>query len=115
MGDYFEIKVGDSKVKTILHDRDGDYTAMVSYDNCDAGSMINAINNSIFLAREDKKEGWPKSNDTYYTPDFSKPELVTVENWNASSDLNLRANGLVFKKKDEAIIAAKKMLEAIQG
>lgn len=110
-----KIEVEDSKVKTILHDRYGDYAATVSYDNYEADSMIDAIKKSINLAREDRKVGWPKYNDQYYTLDFSKPELVTMEDWCACPfDCNLKSRGLVFKRKDEAVFTAKKMLEAIQ-
>lgn len=115
MDNNFDVEVKDSKVTTILHDKYGDYAATVSYDDHESDdSMISAIEKSISLAREDRKVGWPKYNDLYYTPDFSKLELVSVENWRASSlDCNLRSQGLVFRKKDEAVLAAKKMLEAI--
>ena len=115
MDNNFDVEVRESKVKTILHDKYGDYAATVSYDDYAADdSMIGAIKKSVSLAREDRKVGWPKYNDRYYTPDFSKPELVSVENWRASSfDCNLKSQGLVFRKKDEAVLAAKKMLEAI--
>ena len=110
-----KIEVDDSKVKTILHDRYGDYAATVSCNGHEADSVINAIKRSIFLAKEDRKVGWPKYNDQYYTLDFSKPELVTTENWCACPfDCNLKSRGLVFKRKDEAVFTAKKMLEAIQ-
>ena len=115
MNNNFDVEVRESKVKTILHDKYGDYAATVSYDEYgDDDSMISEIVKSISLAREDRKVGWPKYNDRYYTPDFSKPELVSVENWRASSlDCNLRSQGLVFRKKDDAVLVANKMLEAI--
>ena len=110
-----KIEVEDSKVKTILHDRYGDYAATVSYNEYEPDSMIDAIKKSISLVREDEKANWPKYGELYYTLDFSKPELVTMEDWCACPfDCNLKSRGLVFKRKDEAVFAAKKMLEAVQ-
>ena len=113
--DRMTIRVGDSRVKTVLHGKSCDYAATVSYDEYEPDSMIDAIKKSISLVREDEKVDWPKYGELYYTLDFSKPELVTMEDWCACPfDCNLKSRGLVFKRKDEAVFTAKKMLEAVQ-
>lgn len=113
--DRMTIRVGDSRVKTVLHGESCDYAATVSYDDYEPNSMIDAIKKSISLAREDEKVDWPKYGELYYTLDFSKPELVTTENWNGREfECHIKKYGLIFKEKDKAIETVKKMLEAAQ-
>ena len=109
------IKVEDSEVKTVLSHKSDAYVARVKYNGPDMESLLNAINKSIRFAKEDMENGWPKEGDLYYTPALSLDELVGAETWRACRhDHILRDRNLVFRTKEDAIAAAKKMLKAIQ-
>lgn len=110
----YNIEVKDSVVTTILSDKSGKYVSEISCDNNDSESVLKAIKKSICHAKGNMKTHWPKYNDLYYTPNFASKDLASVENWRSCAfDRNLENNKLVFRTKDEAIAAAKKMLRAI--
>lgn len=109
------IKVENSKVRTVLSHKSDAYVAKVKYNGPDIESLLNAINKSIRFVKEDMENGWPKEGDLYYTPALSLDELVSAETWRACRyDHIIRDRNLVFRTKEDAIAAAKKMLKAIQ-
>ena len=115
MNDTLEIKVEDSVVTTTLLNGSGRYVSEVDYNNSDVNSLFAAIEKSILLVKEDAKNGWPEYDDLYYTPEFSEYELIASRTWRACRyDRILKDKNLIFRTKEDAIAAAKKMLKAIQ-
>ena len=109
-----KIEVKDSVVKATAYDEYGEYVSEVTCDDSDLDSVIRATKKAIIHAGENMKVSWPKYGDLYYTPDFANDDLVRARNWiDCTFDRNLKKNNLVFRTKDEAVAAAKKMLRAI--
>ncbi len=109
-----KIEVKDSVVKVTVYDEYGEYVSEVTCDESSSESVIKATKKAISHAEEYMKAGWIKFNSLYYTPDFARSDLVRAENWiDCTFDRKLKKNNLVFRTKDEAVAAAKKMLEAI--
>lgn len=107
-----KIEVKDSVVTATMYDEYGEYVSEVTCNDSDLDSVIRATKKAIIHAGEDSS--WPKHNDLYYTPHFANDDLVRARNWiDCTFDRNLENNKLVFRTKDEAIAAAKKMLRAI--
>ena len=110
----YNIEVKDSVVKATAYDEYGEYVSEVTCDDSDLDSVIRATKKAIIHAGENMKVSWPKYGDLYYTPDFANDALVRARNWRSCTfDRNLKKNNLVFRTKDEAVAAAKKMLRAI--
>ena len=108
-----KVEVKDSVVKATAYDEYGEYLSEVTCDDSDLDSVIRAVKKAIIHAGENMNS-WPKHNDLYYTPHFADDDLVRARNWiDCTFDRNLKKNNLVFRTKDEAVAAAKKMLEAI--
>lgn len=86
------------------------------YNNEPASAFVNLICNCITKAIEDAEEKmWPKNGDTYYWPRPDRKFMYSYNPWHAyDCDMLLEKRGLVFKTKEEAIEAAKKMLEVIK-
>ena len=58
---------------------------------------------------------WPTMYDSYYLPDILEEKLYCLYQWLGDElDMRCKERGLVFRTKEEAIKAAKKMLEAIK-
>ena len=109
-----KIEVKDSVVKATAYDEYGEYVSEVTCDDSDLDSVIRATKKAIIHAGENMKVSWPKYGDLYYTPDFANDDLVRARNWiDCTFYRNLKKNNLVFRTKDEAVAAAKKMLRAI--
>lgn len=109
-----KIEVKDSAVTATMYDEYGEYVSEVTCDDSSFESVIKATKKAINHAEEYMKTSWPKYNDLYYTPDFADDDLFRARNWiDCTFDRNLENNKLVFRTKDEAVAAAKKMLRAI--
>ena len=109
-----KIEVKDSVVKATVYDKYGEYVSEVTCDDSDLDSVIRATKKAIIHAGENMKVSWPKYGDLYYTPDFANDDLVRARNWiDCTFYRNLKKNNLVFRTKDEAVAAARKMLKAI--
>ena len=112
--DNIKIEVKDSVVTATMYDKYGEYVSEVTCDDSDLDSVIRATKKAIIHAGENMKVSWPKYGDLYYTPDFANDDLVRARNWiDCTFDRKLKKNNLVFRTKDEAVAAAKKMLRAI--
>ena len=109
-----KIEVKDSVVKATAYDEYGEYVSKITCNDSDLDSVIRATKKAIIHAKGNMETHWPKYNDLYYTPNFASKDLASVENWRSCVfDRNLENNKLVFRTKDEAVAAAKKMLRAI--
>ena len=112
----YNIEVKDSVVKATAYDEYGEYVSEVTCNDRDLDSVIRATKKAIIHAEEYMKSSWPKHNDLYYTPCFTDDDLFRARNWiDCTFDRNLKNNNLVFRTKDEAVAAARKMLKAISA
>lgn len=67
------------------------------------------------LEKECKPYIWLKEGMSYYRPDINIDTMYTYATYyNDDTDKRLMSRGLVFKTKEEAIEAAKKMLAALK-
>ena len=67
------------------------------------------------LEKECKPYIWLKEGMSYYRPDINIDTMYTYSTYyNDDTDKRLMSRGLVFKTKEEAIEAAKKMLAALK-
>ena len=69
------------------------------------------------LEEKCKPYGWLKKGVTYYFPHVARNDLYDYyeyDNDNDDTDKRMISRGLVFKTKEEAIEAAKKMLAALK-
>ena len=109
-----KIEVKDSVVKATVYDKYGEYVSEVTCDDSSSESVIKATKKAINHAEEYMKVGWPKHHDLYYTPCFTDDDLFRARKWiDCIFDRNLKNNNLVFRTKNEAASAARKMLRAI--
>ena len=109
-----KIEVKDSVVKATVYDKYGEYVSEVTCDDSSSESVIKATKKAINHAIKYMKAGWPKHRDLYYAPCFTDDDLFRARNWiGCTFDRKLKKNNLVFRTKDEAVAAAKKMLRAI--
>lgn len=109
-----KIEVKDSVVKATVYDKYGEYVSEVTCDDSSSESVIKATKKAINHVEEYMKGSWPKHHDLYYTPCFTDDDLFRARNWiDCTYDRNLKNNNLVFRTREEAVAAAKKMLEAI--
>ena len=112
--DNIKIEVKDSVVKATVYDEYGEYVSEVTCNDSDLDSVIRATKKAIIHAGENMKGSWPKYNSLYYTPHFANNDLVRSRTWiDCAIDQDLKNNNLVFRTKEEAAAAAKKMLRAI--
>ena len=110
--DNIKIEVKDSVVTATAYDKYGEYVSEVTCDDSDLDSVIRAVKKAIIHAGENSS--WPKYNSLYYTPHFANNDLVRSRTWiDCAIDRDLKNNNLVFRTKEEAAAAAKKMLRAI--
>ena len=108
-----KVEVKDSVVKATAYDEYGEYLSEVTCDDSDLDSVIRAVKKAIIHAGENMNS-WPKYGDLYYTPDFANTDLACAERWTGwGGEHNFKKRNLVFRTKDEAVTAARKMLRAI--
>lgn len=86
------------------------------YNNEPVSVFVGHISDCITKAIEDAKEKMrPKNSETYYVPHPFSKSMYSSQEWAGDSiDRRVEERGLMFKTKEEAIEAAKKMLEAIK-
>lgn len=110
----YNIEVKDSVVTATAYDESGEYVSKITCNDSDLDSVIRATKKAIIHAGENMKGSWPKYGDVYYTPDFARDNLTCAERWTGwGCEHNFKKRNLVFRTKDEAVAAAKKMLRAI--
>ncbi|WP_288763436.1 hypothetical protein [uncultured Mitsuokella sp.] len=85
-------------------------------NGCDESVFIEAVSDSIKAAVTDAKEKMrPKNGETYYVPHPFSKSMYSSQEWAGDSiDRRVEERGLMFKTKEEAIEAAKKMLEVVK-
>lgn len=83
------------------------------YNNEPVSVFVGHISDSIKEAIDDAMEKmWPDYGDRYYFPSLNSDCMYNYHWWAGyKSEKILKRRGLVFKTKEEAIEAAKKMLE----
>ena len=114
--DNIKIEVKDFVVSTTVSDGRNAYVYRVKCKDYSQESLHKVIMESISLAKNIMKHRFPMYNDLYYTVDFANDDLVRARNWiDCTFDRNLKKNNLVFRAKDEAVVAARKMLKAISA
>lgn len=88
----------------------------IYYNGANSSTYIKALSHSIEEAVINAEaKMWPKYGDEYYFPmPCSKPMYERTEWCNDNTDRMLEERGLVFKTKEEAVEAGKKMLEVIK-
>lgn len=86
------------------------------YNNEPVSVFAGHISDCITKAIEDAKgKMWPDYGDRYYFPSLNSDCMYDYHWWvGYKSGKILKRRGLVFKTKEEAIKAAKKMFEAIK-
>lgn len=66
-------------------------------------------------AEYNNRETWPTLYESYYVPDILRNEPYCVYQWLGDElDMKRKERGIVFRTKEEAIEACKKMLEVVK-
>ena len=82
---------------------------------CKIAAALNISTDGLLGHQTPNKYDWLRVDGFYYSPSFGEDNLfykyVYAED---NVDKNLMSRGLVFQTEEEAIAAAKKMLEALQ-
>lgn len=86
------------------------------YNNEPVSVFAGYISDCITKAIEDAKgKMWPMDDDPYYYVDLTTHSMYGKDKWDGyQTEMDMKERGLIFKTKEEAIEAAKKMLEAIK-
>lgn len=86
------------------------------YNDEPVSVFIGAVSDSIKAAINDAKEKmWPKDDDPYYYVSLTNHNMYGKSKWDGyPTELEMKKRGLIFKTREEAIEAAKKMLEVIR-
>lgn len=86
------------------------------YNNEPVSVFVGHISDCITKAIEDAKgKMWPEKGDVYYIPTLSNCNLCGELTYGDDYfDRLYKKRGLIFKTKEEAIEAAKKMLEVVK-
>lgn len=109
-----KIEIGDSTVTATLSSSLKNYMSEVTFDREVSAGVLEAVTKVITMGTQELNDSWPQYHSKYYTPDLSSPELVVLKTWlDSTSDHTLSRNNLVFRKKEEAMFVAKKILNAL--
>lgn len=86
------------------------------YNNEPVSVFAGHISDCITKAIEDAKgKMWPRDDDSYYYVNLTAHSMYGKDKWDGyPTEMDMKERGLIFKTKEEAIKAAKKMLEAIK-
>lgn len=110
----YNIEVKDSVVTATAYDESGEYVSKITCNDSDLDSVIRATKKAIIHAGENMKVSWPKYGDVYYTPDFARDSLTCAERWTGwGCEHNFKKRNLGFRTEEEAVTAARKMLETV--
>lgn len=86
------------------------------YNNEPASVFVGHISDCITKAIEDAKgKMWPRDDDPYYYVNLTAHSMYGKDKWDGYPvEMDMKERGLIFKTKEEAIEAAKKMLEVVK-
>lgn len=112
-GHYFRFTDTGLEVSVCTSLAELKHTAWFSEESCEESCMLSGL---LTGELKIKKRPWkPARHDLYYIPFPTDKMLWEYATWTDSDNDYSRLNrGLVFKTKEEAIEAAKKMLAAVQ-